>query len=117
MNKAIDVTILVLLAITVIWGVSFFFGFLFICRLQFGYLWGNVEDLLKCASTSMLNKAVSISDMIMDIMIMLFPMPLVSSMHVDVTETYGTDSLQVWQLQMSRWSKICVTIVFLLGAL
>lgn len=75
----INMTIWTMNVLIFIWGVGFFFAFLFSCGSHFDYFWTSVENQLKChADLSMMTLSLSISDVIMDVMILAFPIPLVS---------------------------------------
>lgn len=68
-----------LIALISIWGVGFFVSFLFACNTHFDYFWTNLENQLKCpADLSKIDLSLSISDVIMDFIILIFPMPWVS---------------------------------------
>ncbi|CAF9943612.1 MAG: hypothetical protein ALECFALPRED_000757 [Alectoria fallacina] len=87
-SKAIDRSLLALLAIIVLWGVAFFITFLSLCGSHVDYAWSTVANELKCASTTMADQALSISDVITDLMILIFPMPLVTIIDIYRTESY-----------------------------
>lgn len=56
----------------------FFFAFLFACNTHFDYFWTNLENQLKCpADFNQINLSVSVSDVIMDFILLIFPIPWV----------------------------------------
>lgn len=81
------------------WAVSYFWVFVFSCGTHMDYHWTNLENQMKCSDTVMEQKSFAITDVITDVMILLFPMPL------------------IWRLQMSTTKKVAVTIVFFVGAM
>lgn len=61
-----------------IWGVGFFFSFLFACNMHFDFFWTNLENQLKCpADFNKINLSLSVSDVMMDFLILIFPIPWV----------------------------------------
>ncbi|OCL06358.1 hypothetical protein AOQ84DRAFT_378689 [Glonium stellatum] len=99
-HRAFEIVIHVINALIVIWGFGFFFSFLFACKTHFDYFWTNLENQLKCPlDLSKIDLSLSISDVIMDVIILVFPIPL------------------VLRLQMSTTNKVAVLAIFALGAL
>ena len=76
-NKPIDIALLILLTTMVLWGVAFFVTFVTLCGLHVDYAWGSVARELTCASTTRADEALSTTDVITDLMVMMFPVPLV----------------------------------------
>lgn len=90
---------LAMIILIILWTVSFFLITLFACRGNFSALWTSVETLLTmCIATLPAGLGFSLSDFIMDLMIMAIPVPM------------------VWRLKMSNNRKIAVTAVFALGS-
>lgn len=71
------IAIWAMLSIVIIWGVSYVIGWLFICGTHFDRLYTSVENSLKCGNLIILNQSISLSDVVMDFLIMVFPLPLV----------------------------------------
>ena len=60
------------------WFLSFFFAFLFACGTQFSNAWGTAEQALSCpVSPSVVDQGMSYMDLILDIIILVFPLPFV----------------------------------------
>ncbi len=76
-SKLFDIAMFTIVAIIIIWTISFFFAFLFMCGTNFDYLWTSLANEAKCAKTMMLQNGYAISDVITDFLVLLFPMPLV----------------------------------------
>lgn len=76
-SKLFDMAFWTMLSIVIVWGVSFVFGFMFICGAHFDWNWTSVENSLKCGNLTITNQSLSLSDVIMDLLIMIFPLPLV----------------------------------------
>ena len=81
--KLIGVILWTLLSIVVVWTMSFTIGLLFICGTHFDWVFTSIENSLKCANFTQLSQALSISDVIMDFLIMVFPIPLVRVTKMD----------------------------------
>jgi len=83
-----------------IWGISFFFSFIFICGTRPSALWGPLRDFKQhCSHILDWNMVMSTSDFALDVVIFIFPMPL------------------LWSLQMSTTRKFAVLAVFMVGGL
>ncbi len=76
-SKVFDIALWVMLSVVIVWGFSFVFGFMFICRTHFNWSWTSVDNSLKCGNLKITNQSLSLSDVIMDFLIMIFPLPLV----------------------------------------
>ena len=76
-NQLFDVALWLMLSTVIIWGLSFVFGFMFICGTHLDWNWTSVENSLKCGNLTITNQSLSLSDVIMDLLIMIFPLPLV----------------------------------------
>ncbi|KAI0486502.1 hypothetical protein F4859DRAFT_470568 [Xylaria cf. heliscus] len=82
-----------------LWTTAFFFAQLFACRLDFYAYWRSTHDLLtKCVQTKQLFLALSITDFITDVALIIIPLPL------------------IWQLNLSQRKKIAILLIFSLGA-
>ena len=67
--------------LTAAWTIAFFFSFLLICNGQPGDYWKSAADEKAfCVQTQKLHVAFSISDTIMDIIIMGMSIPIVRSL-------------------------------------
>ncbi|KAI0556236.1 plasma membrane protein Pth11-like protein [Xylaria curta] len=81
-----------------LWTTAFFFAQLFGCRLNFYAYWRSTYDLLtKCVQTEQLFLALSITDFITDIVLIIIPLPL------------------MWQLNLSLRKKIAILLIFSVG--
>ena len=68
-----------LLALVTIWTFGFFFTVLFECGSNVWAVWGTLDDLLThCANEVEFFEGDCISDIIVDVMILLTPLPIVS---------------------------------------
>ena len=64
--------------VIIAWSLSFFFSYMFACRGHFAAYWGSVVDIIaQCFNIFELIYALSISDVITDAIILLFPLPMV----------------------------------------
>ncbi|KAI3328949.1 hypothetical protein HD806DRAFT_481177 [Xylariaceae sp. AK1471] len=93
----------VLLITTIIivaaWTVALFFAELFQCRTKFWANWGSTHDIrTQCTMTTKIVFAVCLTDFLLDLTIIIMPIPL------------------IWQLSLSTRRKLGVISIFLLGA-
>lgn len=77
--RLVSIMIHTMIALITIWGLGFFFGFLFACRTHFNYVFTDVEEQLKCANLAMIQESLAVSDVVMDVIVFVFPIPLVSA--------------------------------------
>ena len=60
------------------WTLGFLFSFAFDCRLHFSANWGSAEDIIRyCGGGQAGEKALAISDLVTDLLVILLPMPMV----------------------------------------
>ena len=90
----------VLIGTTVAWGIAFTFVIIFQCN-PISTLWTKFEHefMPYCINTLDFYMAVAVSDLILDILIFLLPLP------------------QIWKLQMPMRKKFAVAGIFLLGSM
>ncbi|KAI1404190.1 hypothetical protein F4819DRAFT_448227 [Hypoxylon fuscum] len=98
-----DITVLsiaFMLTVVVMFGIGITFATVFACGTHFSYWWSSAGADLKahCVNTQMLTYAQSVSDFIIDVIIIVMPVPL------------------VWKLHMSPQRKLGVIAVFLTAA-
>lgn len=75
MNAIIYVTS----ALIGMWGLGFFLGFIFSCARNVSFLWGSVDQATLCpANPRQLNLGLVISNFLLDLGLLIFPIPLVS---------------------------------------
>ena len=90
------------IAIVVVWDLGFTLTMLCACRSDFRAHWSTTtskELTTRCINTFLMMYALSISDFITDLIILLIPIPM------------------IWKLHLRARRKIGVLIVFLLGSL
>ncbi|KAI1118709.1 hypothetical protein F5Y14DRAFT_397364 [Nemania sp. NC0429] len=99
-GKLFPIISLLLIVLSCLWGISFFFATLFICY-PIHYSWtsayGSPEFEAHCYNPAAMFYASAISNLIVDVFILLIPTPM------------------VWPLEMPRKQKIAVVGIFLLG--
>lgn len=70
---------LAVLVIILIWGAGYFFSFLFICPGHPDAYWSTLlDEENECVNTVMLHNAYGISDVVLDFIVILLPIPWVS---------------------------------------
>jgi len=69
-----------MLFVIVSWTIAFFFALVFICGTDFSAYWtSTIVEKANCVDTSMLHNAFVISDVVTDVIIIVLPLPMVSS--------------------------------------
>lgn len=69
----------VLITLVTLWTIAFVIGSVFKCGLRFWAFWGPTVDLMtQCVDTLAFNLALCTTDFIVDVLIIFFPIPLVS---------------------------------------
>lgn len=77
---------------TIVWTIGFFFAFLFICKGRFAALWTTEKSIKsECVKTVELNYAVSISDFLMDLIVISLPIPMVRTLNKPAGPRQGPD--------------------------
>lgn len=105
------------LTIIAIWATSFFFTFLFMCPGHPDVYWSTLARQKKiCVDTAIVHNSYGISDVIIDIFVILLPIPLVSQGQAKFL-TMANHNAKVVRLQMSASRKMAVLAIFALGAL
>ena len=102
---------------TVAWTLAFSLAFLFACKGHFSAWWGSGNNFLEqCVNTLALLYPMAITDFLMDVVIIVLPLPMVSIS--DLFPLSRSDQLtqaQIWSLQLPIGRKVAVSGVFLLG--
>lgn len=96
-GRVFDVLNWILIALVVLWILSFFLVQVFDCRTRFYMNWGPFSELQICLSVFHQLLAFCISDVIIDIFILVLPVPL------------------IWMFHMSFDRKLAITSILLLG--
>jgi uncharacterized Tic20 family protein len=100
MSRIFDIYSIVLITLVCGWAVGFFFSELFQCGRHITAFWSSAKDIKKyCDDTNGAVVAFCISDLIMDLMILLAPIPM------------------VWKLITTTKRKLQILAVFALGLL
>jgi hypothetical protein len=111
-NITVTTIIWTINAIILLWGIGYFFAFLFGCGTHFNDFWTNIENQLKCpADLAMIQKSLAMSDVIMDGIILIFPILLVSAKKALVSRYMlmisDHEAADVQQEQICRCSYLC----------
>ncbi|KAF7951481.1 hypothetical protein EAE96_006790 [Botrytis aclada] len=89
-----------LIVLVTIWTTGYFLTFLFACKGHFAQWWEGIRtERTICISDVVFSEGLAISDFIIDMFIIVMPMPM------------------VWRLHMTRSRKLLVTSIFALGTL
>lgn len=76
---AVNMVLVGFMVLIGLWTVAFFFATVFYCKTNFFAIWGSALDLMTFCTKGMLRSlALCISDFITDVVIIVFPIPLVS---------------------------------------
>jgi hypothetical protein len=110
-GKIFDVCSIGLIGIVCAWTVSFFFAILFECGTNFWALFSTLNDfLMHCSNETVFLKVLSISDVIIDGLILALPVPIVSSERgldlkiLLLTGVLGLETQNVFFSQVSGYS-------------
>ncbi len=77
-GKAFDYYSKGMIVVVGAWWIAFFFSFLFECGIHFEYLWSTLLNLVThCADEEIFFKAYAISDVVIDGLILVMPIPIV----------------------------------------
>jgi hypothetical protein len=88
-----------IIALCTIWGIAFFFSFLFVCGTHFTAFWGTPKTFkTHCGRILPENYWLAITDFILDAVIFLIPIPL------------------ILRLQLSTTRKLALLAIFAVGA-
>lgn len=72
-------SLLATLALTVAWTIAFCFTFLLICHRKFDAYWTTLVDEKKyCLDTVMIHNVYGVTDVVLDLIVILLPIPMVS---------------------------------------
>ena len=83
-----DISIRVMIWVTILWTLSFFFACLFSCGLKFGAAWGSTNEMIQyCVNMTRFGLGFAGSDFGSDIMISVMPLPMVG--HLLATHNAG----------------------------
>lgn len=77
-NRIVGIIIYIVSILITIWGIGFFFSFLFGCGKNIHFWWGSVEDEGLCIiDITAVNYGLVISNFLLDVILLIFPIPLV----------------------------------------
>lgn len=106
------------IVVTVVWSLGYFFSFLFLCPGHPSAYWSALINIKEhCLDTMKLHNAYGISDVILDIIIILLPIPWVRGIHCSTRTVQRANQSQIWSLQMTNVHRCAIMGVFSLGAL
>ncbi|KAF2831052.1 hypothetical protein CC86DRAFT_134230 [Ophiobolus disseminans] len=78
------------IALCIIWGVAFFFAFLFVCGTHFSSFWGTpIAFKTHCSIILPENYWIAITDFMLDAVIFFIPMPLIFRLQMSTTRKFG----------------------------
>ncbi|KUI66118.1 hypothetical protein VM1G_01381 [Cytospora mali] len=98
-KHAISRLLITFIILVLAWMMGFFFAFMFQCGTHVSYQWAVPSlDMAKCPHQTPLNSSLCISDFIMDVIILLIPVPL------------------ILRLNMTRGRRLAVIAVFAIGS-
>ena len=68
------------LGLILVWGIGYFFSFLFVCKTHPTAYWTTLaREKQLCVNSVILHNSYGVSDLILDVMIILLPVPWVSA--------------------------------------
>ena len=101
-KNIIDKTLFVMVGIVIAWTISFFCAIFFACDHHFDYLWTNLENQAKCSDTVVAQTVFAATDVVTDLFLLIFPIPLVGS-RANIPSSNVLIMLipsQIWRLHM-----------------
>lgn len=79
LKSKVRITLIALITIVAMWTVAWLFESIFNCKLNLWNIQGPSKDLkTKCVDISAADLALCVTDFFMDLVIIIFPIPLVS---------------------------------------
>lgn len=73
------------LILIVVWTITFFFLFVFNCGSNIWAQWSTVNDFItRCPNASKYLAGLAISDFLMDLVVILLPIPMISRLNMDL---------------------------------
>ena len=87
-NTASTIAWWTIVAIVIIWAISFFFTELLICGPNVYYLWSTLENEEKCNNTQIIQNTFASSDVFTDLLVLIYPIP-----HVGLFSRLALDCL------------------------
>jgi hypothetical protein len=100
-NRTAEAVLWVLVAIMLLWSISFTVANLFMCGnlTHLEWMWSKAGDSRKCSTkTYIIQQSFAISDVITDALLVVYPLPF------------------IWKLQISLARKLAIGFIFLLGS-
>lgn len=89
-DKAFKAVIYMSVGLIIIWIIGFFFGYLFLCKTHQSNYWTSLFNEKKyCNNSTQLHLGYAISDFLFDVAILVFPVPLVWSLHLSTGRKIG----------------------------
>ncbi|KAH6681448.1 hypothetical protein B0J14DRAFT_576443 [Halenospora varia] len=99
-GKWFNIATWTLMVTVILWIISFTIVFVFQCKLHFWAAWSTLSEMVdNCVPGIPLSEALTLSDILTDILILLVPIPC------------------IWALNLSRSRKTAICAVFLMGFL
>ena len=118
-DRLFSIFSILMILITISWGVSFGFSWLFICNGHFTAWWASIAELEEHCKTELdFQLGFAISDFISDLIVLAMPIPFASvSLRLWYPVANFGLSLQIWRLHMSAQRRIATIAAFGLGSL
>lgn len=111
-----DITTWVLIGLVSVWTLSFFIAWFTTCGTAISAFWGSFAELkARCGNSIHILTIMSITDVVLDCLIVLLPLPMVSLQSKKNPLIRPLTKAQVWSLHLSIQKKIAVTSIFLIG--
>ena len=80
-SRYFDTILRLCVLLVVSWTLAFTVAFFFMCRTEFSVIWSTLDDtIMKCVNTATLTVGFVFSDFIMDVLILVLPIPKVSDL-------------------------------------
>lgn len=103
-GRTFDRLTIIVTVVTLLWGIAFFFAFVFACHTNFEYAWLSLADQRMCPANFVgIDQGLSVSDLFLDLVVLLFPVPLVWLSQL--FDTLDTVLILTW-LDLAHWQPV-----------
>ena len=108
-----DVTTKASVVIVIMWTITFILIAIFGCEAKFAVNWGSLASQLQdCAVGLRAKYWTVVSDLIIDVLLIILPLPAVS---LPCIKQLRAKNSKIWRLGLSSKRKLAISGIFLIG--
>jgi hypothetical protein len=115
-HRAFNAILFIMIAICAVWATGFFLGAMLTCPGNVSAYWIHRDRSKYCFNTKPYLSALSWSDMVTDLIILVLPIPMASAPNT-VWRKETNVPPQLLRLQMTMQKKLAIIGIFMLGGL